>query len=286
LLAVTYSVDLPAYFRRIGYAAQVAPSLSTLNGIAQHHVQSIPFENLDILLQRPISIEPTAIEDKLVHGGRGGYCFEHNTLLLHVLEAIGFDVTVLSARGRYQLPPGVHRPRTHVLLRVRLEGRDYLIDGGFGGLSPTVALELRVNVQQETPQEPRRLVAVGDWGSGLSLKAPDAVLVHQALLGDTWHDLFELTLEPMPLADREMGNWYTSTHPDSHFRERLMVARATPHGRITLQNRELTFRERNGAAKTRLLMSHQELLEALQEHFHLSFPQGTRFTCPALNDLV
>lgn len=70
---------------------------------------------------------------KLVQGRRGGYCFEHNTLLLHVLEALGFDVTVLSARGRYQVPPQVRRPRTHVLLRVELQGESYLVDGGFGG---------------------------------------------------------------------------------------------------------------------------------------------------------
>jgi hypothetical protein len=50
-------------------------------------------------------------------------------MLLHVLEALGFTVTVLSARGRYQLPPQVRRPRTHVLLRFELDGQSYLVDG-------------------------------------------------------------------------------------------------------------------------------------------------------------
>jgi N-hydroxyarylamine O-acetyltransferase len=197
-----------------------------------------------------------------------------------VLEALGFQVTVLSARARYQLPPGVRRPRTHVLLRIELDGESYLVDGGFGALSPTAALRLAPNVQQQTPHEPRRIVPEGDW-QGLSLRAPDAVLVHQAYFADAWHDLFELTLEPMPLPDREMGNWFTSTSPTSHFRDKLMAARATANGRVTLQDRELTQRDRSGAATSRLLSTRAELLEALAEHFQLRLPADTRFACPA-----
>jgi N-hydroxyarylamine O-acetyltransferase len=282
---VTYTVDLSAYLARIGLTQTPAATVRTLHEIALHHVQSIPFENLDILLNRPISLEPSAIEDKLVHARRGGYCFEHNTLLRHVLEALGFEVTLLSARARYRLPPGVQRPRTHMLLRIDCEGQTYLLDGGFGGLSPTAALRLQLDVEQATPHEPRRLVSEGKW-DGFSLRAPDAVLVHQAFLGDGWHDLFEFTLEAMPVLDREMGNWYTSAHPQSHFRDRLMVARATPLGRVTLQDRELTFRERNGAATTQVLSSHRELLEVLREHFQLRFPGETRFECPTLVELV
>jgi len=279
--AVSYSVDLSAYFARIDYRGAASTDLQTLNEIIARHVQSIPFENLDILLGRPISIEPAVVEEKLVRAGRGGYCFEHNTLLLHVLQSLGFAVTVLSARVRYQLPPGVQRPRTHVLLRVHVDGQDYLVDGGFGGLSPTAALPLQLDVTQETPHEPRRLIAVGAW-SGLELRAADAVLIQQARLGDAWHDLYELTLEPMPLADRHMGNWFTSAHPQSHFRDRLMVARATATGRVTLQDRELTLRDRSRGATTRLLDSPAELLDTLAEHFQLRFPADTRFDSPAL----
>jgi N-hydroxyarylamine O-acetyltransferase len=278
---VTYAVDLSAYFERIGYAGSREPNLTTLNAIARRHVQTIPFENLDILLNRPISIEPSAVEAKLVHGGRGGYCFEHNTLLSLVLGVLGFSVTVLSARGRYQAPPGVQRPRTHVLLRVELAGESYLVDGGFGGLSPTSALRLALNVEQETPHERRRIVAEGTW-DGLRSRAPDALLVHQAHLTDGWRDLFEFTLEPMPVPDREMGNWYTSTSPRSRFREALMVARATDKGRITLQDLELTQRATDGTTSTRLLTSRRELLDALAEHFQLRFPSETRFESPGL----
>ena len=278
------AVDIPAYLARIGYAGPRIPTLATLNAIVARHVENIPFENLDVLLNRPISIELPDIENKLVRQHRGGYCFEHNTLLLHALGALGFSVTALGARSCYQRPERDTLPRTHVLLRVELEGESYLVDGGFGGLSPTAALRLAADVRQETPHEPRRIVREGGW-EGLALRAPDAVLVHQALLGDTWHDLYTFTLEPMPPADREMGSWYTSAHSRSHFREHLMVARATPDGRMTLQDRELTWRPRDGHAKSRVLQTYRELLDALAEHFELVFAQGTRFECPTLSDL-
>jgi N-hydroxyarylamine O-acetyltransferase len=277
-------VDISSYFARIGYAGSRAPTLATLNAIAARHVESIPFENLDVLLGRPICIDLPAIENKLVRQHRGGYCFEHNTLLLHALGALGFSVTALSARSCYRAPARDARPRTHMLLRVELDGESYLVDGGFGGQSLTSALRLAPDVRQDTPHEPRRIVREGSW-EGLARRVPDAVLVHQALLGDTWHDLYEFTLERMPPPDREMGSWYTSAHPRSHFREHLMVARATPEGRVTLQDRELTLRQRDGRANRRVLQTHGELLDALAEHFELPFARDTRFQCEALSDL-
>jgi N-hydroxyarylamine O-acetyltransferase len=128
-------------------------------------------------------------------------------------------------------------------------------------------------------------VAEGGW-QGLALREADAVLVHQAYFAEAWHDLYELTLETMPDADREMGNWFTSTSPRSNFREKLMVARASASGRVTLQDRELTIRDRSGAATSRTLTTRSELLGALAEHFQLRFPDDTRFECPGLADLV
>ena len=278
---MTHSLDTTSYFARIGYTGSRAPTLAVLNAIMSRHVQSIPFENLDILLNRPISIELAAIEDKLVHQRRGGYCFEHNTLFLHLLEALGFTVTAISARSRYQRSGRDSLPRTHMFLQVELEGESYLVDVGFGGLSLSAALRLVLDIQQDTPHEPRRIVSEGRWDS-FKLRAPDAVLVHQAYFANTWHDVCEFTLEPMSPIDREMGNWYTSANPRSHFRDHLMVALATPEGRVMLSDSELTWRQRDGSAKSRILQTQSELLDTLAEHFNLKFPSSTRFGCPAL----
>jgi N-hydroxyarylamine O-acetyltransferase len=265
-------VDLPAYFARIGYDGPVEPTLAALNAIVQAHVQSIPFENLDVLQGRPIELVPDALERKLVHGHRGGYCFEQNGLLLLVLESIGFAVKPLSARVRYGRPSGVVPPRTHLFLRVEIDGISWLADVGVGGFSMTSAIRLDSPDEQVTPHESRRIAREG------------ALRVHQVRFGGEWHDLYEFTLEEMPLVDRELANWYTSAHPQSDFRNRLVVALALPGGRRkTLLNREFNDRQRNGTSDGRVIESHQELLAVLADDFGLHLERGSTLACSGLD---
>jgi N-hydroxyarylamine O-acetyltransferase len=265
------ALDLDAYFARIGYRGPRTATLDALHGIAGAHVQAIPFENLDVLLGRPIDLELGALQRKLVRDRRGGYCFEQNALLLGVLTALGFAARPVSARVRMQRPRDVLPPRTHLFVQVELDG-PWLVDVGIGAMSMASAIRLVMDEPQPTPHEPRRLVRDGDR------------IVHQARVGDDWQDIYETTLEEMPPIDREVASWYTSTHPQSGFRNRLTVARALPDGRrITLRNRELTVRERDGRAEHRVIESPDELLAVLAEQFGLEFPPGTRFPCPALD---
>jgi N-hydroxyarylamine O-acetyltransferase len=264
---MSFRPDLDSYFARIGYAGPRTPTLEVLHAIAGAHTQSIPFENLDVLLRRPINLEPAAIFQKLVHDHRGGYCFEQNGLLLEVLNALGFQAAPLSARVRWQRPREFTPPRTHVFLRVDLDGETWLVDVGVGGLSPTSAIRLDDSGRiQTTPHEARRIIR------------EEGRLFHQVLLGSEWSDLYEFTLEEMPLVDREVGNWYTSSHPESHFRTRLIVSRAAPEGvRLTLMNDEFSIRDRYGRPETRKLSGPEALLEVLATHFGLHFPAGTQF---------
>lgn len=264
------AMDLDAYLARIGHTGSRAPTLATLDALSAAHAQAIPFENLDVLLGRPIDLDPGAVDRKLITDQRGGYCFEQNTLFLRVLEALGFEVRPLSARVRWGRARAETPPRTHVFLRVEVDGASWLTDVGIGSMSLTRALRLGTADEQPTPHEPRRIVF------------EDGRYFHQARLGDAWHDVYEFTLEEMPAIDRELANWYTSAHPGSHFKNRLVVARALPEGaRVAILNRELTIRRR-GVAEVRVLGSPEELLAVLAEQFGLRFAAGTRFPCPAL----
>jgi N-hydroxyarylamine O-acetyltransferase len=268
---VTFAPDLDAYLARIGYGGPRTPTLETLDGLMRAHVQRIPFESLDVILGRGIDLDPAAVERKLVHARRGGYCFEHNSHFLHVLTALGFEATPLSARVRMQRPRWFTPPRTHMFLRVMLDGRPWLADVGIGALSLTGAIRLDLDDEaQPTPHEPRRLTRDGE------------LRFHQVRFADGWHDVYDFTGEEMPEIDRVVGNWYTSTHPTSHFRERLMVTRATDDGRLVLLNRELAVRDRHGVSRPRQLASHDELVAVLAEHFDLHFPPDTRFECAQL----
>jgi N-hydroxyarylamine O-acetyltransferase len=263
---MSHDIDLDAYFSRIGYQGPRAPTLDVLQAITAAHVQAIPFENLDVLLGRPIELDTRALFHKLVTLRRGGYCFEQNGLLLEVLGMLGFDAKPLSARVRLQRPRDYLPPRTHVFIRVDLGDQVWLTDVGVGGASLSSALRFCAGDQQPTLHEPRRLVKEGElW-------------FHQVLYGSEWQDVCEFTGEEMPRIDRELANWFTSTHQQSHFRNRLMAARALPAGRrIALLNRDLTIRERNGHAQTRCIASADELLTVLAESFGLHFAPGTRF---------
>lgn len=265
-------IDLDAYFKRIGYWGACAPTLETLDGIVFRHVQSIPFENLDVLLGRPIELDEASLENKLIHQRRGGYCFEQNTLLLGVLTQLGFEVRPLSARVRYQRPRDFTPARTHLFVRVELDGVSRLADVGVGTMSPAKSLKLDERGEQETPHETRRLLR------------ENGLIYHQALLGSQWADICEFTLEEMPVIDRVVANWFTSTHPDSHFRHRLLVARATSDGgRITLLNRELSIRDRSGHSQKQLIGTPEQLVEVLSTHFNFDFSKETRFTCLGLD---
>jgi len=267
----TDPVDLDAYFRRIGYTGPRTPTLATLHALSAAHTLAIPFENLDVLLGRPIDLALDRIAAKLIDARRGGYCFEHNTLFLWVLETLGYTVAPISARVRLGRERAYTPARTHVFLRVELDGESWLADVGVGGLSLTCALRLDTDGEQPTPHEPRRIVR--EHGR----------LFHQARYTDEWFDVCEFTLEEMPPIDREVGNWYTSQHPGSHFKSRLTVARGLPDGgRVSILNRELAVRTRAGVDK-RVLETPRELLDALAEHFGMAFPSGTEFACPALD---
>jgi N-hydroxyarylamine O-acetyltransferase len=262
--------DLDAYFARIGYTGPREPTLATLHAITGLHAAAIPFENLDILLGRGISLDPAAVERKLVHDRRGGYCFEQNSHLLRVLGALGFSAAPISARVRWQRPRDFTPPRTHVFVRVELDGASWLTDVGIGSLSLTSAIPLDESGNElPTPHEPRRILREG------------ARLHHQVRLGREWHDVCEFTLEEMPPIDRDLANWWTSTNPNSKFRQSLVAARAGPNAtRYVINNREFAIRDAEGRANTRDIASPSDLLALLATHFSLHFPADTRFILP------
>jgi len=133
--------DLPAYLKRIGCDVVTARDLSALQDLHARHLERIPFENIDVFLGRPGTLELDTLQRKLVHEARGGYCFEQNGLFAAALRALGFSVHTLGARVR---PPGATAPlpRTHMLLRVDLDGRGFAADVGFGGDGPLLPVAL------------------------------------------------------------------------------------------------------------------------------------------------
>src|SRR5215470_1696700 len=176
--------DVDAWLSRIGYDGPRAPSLATLKALVTAHATAIAYESIDVLLDRPPSLDPAALQSKMIRGGRGGYCFEQNMLFRCGLLALGYKLTSLQARVVRGLAIDAPRPMLHMVLRVELPEGAYLADVGFGNLAPTTALKIRVDEKQETPHEIMRFIARGDE------------LVLQSKLGSGWEHIYRVVFLP------------------------------------------------------------------------------------------
>jgi len=255
-------VDLQAYAARIEYAGEFKPTLATLRDLHLAHATHIPFENLDILLGRPIRLDVESVSAKLIQARRGGYCFEQNALFAAVLEAIGFHVTRLAARVR--MAATEVRPRSHMLLTVDIEGERWLTDVGFGGEGLLMPVRLKVGEVERHFGWQYRVILDG----GLH--------VLQSLRPEGWFDLYSFTLEEQHAVDYEVSNHFTSTFPQSPFVNKLVAQRPGKDVRLTLVNRQLTEQRPDGVSEI-TLADDDAVLETLAERFGLRFPAGTRF---------
>ena len=258
-------LDLDAYFRRVAYRGERAPTLKTLRALQAQHLLAIAFENLDSLAGRAVRLDAESLQRKLVAGGRGGYCFEHNLLFSHVLRALGFEVTALAARVMWERPADTVRARTHMLLLVDLERERYLCDVGFGGLTPTGPLRLVPGAEQLTPHEMFRVLD----------EAPEFVV--QARVGGEWKPLYRFDLQAQQQIDIEVLNFYVAQHADSPMRGRLMAARVAPDRRFALRNGTFTVYHLDGRHEQRELATVAELRDVLGTTFGVTVPADASF---------
>src|SRR5216683_5812750 len=154
--------DIDAWLSRIGYDGSREPTLKTLRAVVTAHATAIAYESTDVLLDKPPSLDPASLQAKIIFGGRGGYCFEQNMLFRGGLRSLGYDVTSLQARVVRGLEIDAPRPMLHMVLRVDLPQGRYLADVGFGNLAPTAPLKIAPLIEQDTPHETMRFIAMGD----------------------------------------------------------------------------------------------------------------------------
>lgn len=251
--------DIDRYFSRVGYTGPRAATLDVLRELHRLHPLAIPFENLDPLTGRRVSLEPDDIAAKLVGAQRGGYCFEQNALFARVLTQLGFQVRPLFARVLWGRELDTLPARTHMVLRVEIEGDAWLADVGFGAVTLCAPLAFAERGTQRTPRESARLTVLED----------NAVLL-ESLLGERWANVYRFDLIEAGRPDFEVANWYTSTSPDSVFTGNLMLGRVTPHGRIAMFNDRLTERDASGAQSSVVLRSARELEACLAGRFGIA----------------
>jgi N-hydroxyarylamine O-acetyltransferase len=258
---VSHRFDLEGYFRRIGFAGPARADAPTLNALHRLHVGAIPFENLDPLMGRPVTLEPSALQEKLVRGRRGGYCFEQNTLFAAALRTVGFAVSGLSACVRWAGPSD--RPlgrRGHMLLRVDHGDGAWLADVGFGSNLLDAPLRLDCGVEQDTPAG-RYVLGEHRGALGLFKRTPTA-----------WRLMYAFDLDACRSSDQERANAFTATAPHLWSTTSLLVERLTERARYVLSDTRLVVQRRGGETTERRIAGAGELGAVLDEVFDLSVP--------------
>lgn len=218
----TMSFDLGAYLERLGLDAKVplAPTLDTLKTITLRHLQSIPFEGIDPFLGHEVHIDILSVQDKLVKRRRGGYCHEQNTLLKYAMEALGYDVKLLTGRIVLMFDTPQLRASTHMMLCTKIDGKSYLVDVGNGKYTLTGPLLLETGTEQTLPLRRYRLEDIShrtDLGDSTHMLCVD-------LGGGKWKATYTFNLEEKLMVDMEALNWFTSTSPKSPFCQGLALS--------------------------------------------------------------
>ncbi len=256
-------MDLSAYFARIGYTGARAPTRDTLAAVVARHALAIPFENIDAFIGRRISLDAAAVEDKLVRRGRGGWCFEQNLLLGEALRAMGFDVTDFAGRVVWGRGADALAPRTHRLLRVRVEDQEWLADVGFGGQMLAGILDLRSDLAQRDSHAQFRLSRLG----GERLLA--------TLVRGEWLPMYRFDEQPQLPVDFEAANFQLVHDPASHFTQRLVVSNLSAAGRHVLRGGELVWHDNAGSTTRREIGDATGTTTVLREVFGLNIDADT-----------
>ncbi|MFF8813236.1 arylamine N-acetyltransferase family protein [Streptomyces pactum] len=271
-------LDLDAYLARTGWSGERRATVETLRSLHRAHLEAIPFENLQPLLDTAPSLALPDLQDKLVRSRRGGYCFEQNTLFTAVLEAFGFRVTRFAARVVLGAGPGDVRPRTHMTLAVQVPAaapgdpvRTYLADVGYGSVGGLYeAIPLVADVEVADGVRSHRLIRRPHHG-------PSDLWTLQARQGGVWTDQYTFTEEPFEHPDFEVFNWHVGTNPRSPFRYGLIAQRTFPTRHLALHNRTVVETREDGSAEERRLGDDEDLVAVLARDFGIELPPGTRF---------
>jgi N-hydroxyarylamine O-acetyltransferase len=243
-------MDIQPYLRRIRYRGPVSCHPETLRNLHRAHLLAVPFENLDIAWAREIRVDQEAFVQKIVEQQRGGFCYELNGAFAALLQALGFRVTLLSARVPQS--DGSEGPEfDHLTLRVDLE-RSWLADVGFGD-SFIDPLQLQVGIEQE------------QYGRCFRIRKRDQDLrLEKKETG--WKTEYVFNLKPRRLEEFAGMCRYHQTSPASPFTQKRVCSILTPDGRLTLSEMKL-IQTRGDVREERILASEDQWSAVLKEKF-------------------
>lgn len=214
------------YCQRIGISGELKNDVLTLATIMRAQLRSVPFENLDVQAGKIVSIIPEDIVEKIVYKKRGGYCYEVNSLFAMALTALDFEYDIIGARPMFY---PFRRPKSHMVLVVKIGSERWLCDTGFGSFGLRAPIELNQLGQIIKQDNETFMLDKNERGE----------FVLKALVKGEWANQFGFDLQPMEMIDFMPVNYYNSTHPDAVFVQRYLVMLQRADGRTLLSGNQL-----------------------------------------------
>ena len=222
--------QLDKYLARIGYEGDRSLTGKTLDDVIWAHISTVPFENITVFdFDQVPSLEPEDLYEKIVEQRRGGYCFELNTSLHHLLMAMGFEAFPVVVR--LIVMPGPPRPYAHKGVVAMAEGKRWYCDVGYGGPGPKGVVEIREGEQ-----------TVGGLTFRGSFEKKEGAFFIERKDPDGWHDVLYFPLHPIEPCDYIPLNYYIAKNPNSPFRMRRTVNLTLPDGSKALTDGHYTLR--------------------------------------------
>lgn len=250
-------MNIPAYLTRLHYSGPIKPDAETLRGLQVAHMRTVPFENLDIALKRTIQLSEQALWEKIIVHNRGGFCYELNGLFAWLLKQIGFEVIYLNARVFNHRDGKLGIDFDHLALLVRVPGQStrWLADVGFG----------------DSFSEPLNFEERGEQAQGLRAyrieETSDGYITWQRNYDGSWEHQYFFDLQPHKFPEEyESACLYHQTSPKSSFTRGSIISRATPDGRVSLEDSWLILTT-NGTREKQPVVNEEEYQTLLKEHF-------------------
>lgn len=241
------------YFNRLNVSGRQADRLSFLQLLQTRHVQTIPFENLDIMEKKTLSLQFDDLERKIIERSRGGVCYELNGLFHHLLHHLDYDVRFGAATTYIGDRWNPHKD-THMMNLVHVNNQPYVVEVGLGGNSPSKPVPLNG-------------MEVHDVDGVYRVVRQEEIYYLQKNENRDWGNLYCFRMDEKQLEDFVPWCHFVQTSPESPFNKKLFVSRVTHQGRMTLSGDSLTKVE-NGVKDKRVLQK-DEIADVLKRWFYL-----------------
>ncbi|XP_063168905.1 arylamine N-acetyltransferase, pineal gland isozyme NAT-3-like [Candoia aspera] len=275
-------MNIKDYFGRICYKGpQEKIDLGTLTEIFQHHIRAVPFENLSLHCGETIQLDLELTYDKIVKHNRGGWCMENNQLLFWALQTMGYKSSLLGACVYDPEQNAYHKDFTHLLIKVVLEGKIYIVDGGFG-VAYQMWQPMELISGKNQPQTPGVFCFTeknGVWyfhklkHKKFKMDSDNRTLCCDPVKNMAYKNVYSFTLQPRTIDDFRPSCLQLQMDPSSIFLKKSICSLQTPDGFLALIGWMLTETKYNYKDNRDLvestILTDEEVQEILKERFKI-----------------